>query len=288
MGRLGTVLALAMLCFGPMLGDAMAQEATPQRYTAEIARGLAAKMPDAKVTVLGEFELSVRRAEGRETRLQLRNRYNEYKTDPGRLGRIVADYHEGIEKPAVATVDRARIVPVIKNRAWLAGNERSLAARGVKSGGMPAQFLSEDYNDELVILYAMDEEKRTRYLMADEQIGVARKDLRKLAVENLDRLLPSVQLAQAGDIAMMTANGDYEASLLLLDQIWRGGKVKVNGDIVVAVPAKDVLLITGSKSRKGIAAVRELAAKYKAESRYEITDTLFVYRDGRFVKFTGK
>ena len=37
-----------------------------------------------------------------------------------------------------------------------------------------------------------------------------------------------------------------------------------------------------------IAAVRELAAKYKAESRYEITDTLFVYRDGRFVKFTGK
>ena len=33
---------------------------------------------------------------------------------------------------------------------------------------------------------------------------------------------------------------------------------------------------------------RELAAKYKAESRYDITDTLFVYRDGRFVRFTGK
>ena len=84
---------------------------------------------------------------------------------------------------------------------------------------------------------------------------------------------------------MMTAGGDYEASLLLFDDIWRGGKIKMNGDIVVAVPAKDVLLITGSNNRKGIAAVRELAAKYKAESRYEITDTLFVYRNGRFVKF---
>ena len=87
---------------------------------------------------------------------------------------------------------------------------------------------------------------------------------------------------------MMTAGGDYEASLLLFDDIWRGGKIKMNGDIVVAVPAKDALLITGSKSRKGIAAVRELAAKYKAESRYEITDTLFVYRNGRFVKFGRK
>ena len=283
MGWLGRMLALGMLCLGPMVGGALAQEATPQRYTAEIARGLAAKMPDVKITVLGEFELSVKRAEGRETRLQLRNRYNDYKTNPASLDSIVADYHEVIEKPAVATVDRARIVPVIKHRAWLADNVRGMKARGVN-----VQFLSEDYNDELVIIYAMDEEKRTRYLMANEEIGVARKDLRKLAVENLDRLLPSVQLQQAGDVGMMTANGDYEASLLLLDEIWRSGRIKMNGDIVVAIPAKDVLMVTGSKSRKGIAAVRELAAKYKAESRYEITDTLFVYRNGRFVRFTGK
>ena len=285
MGRLGTVLALAMLCLGPMLGDAMAQEATPQRYTAEVARGLAAKMPASKVEVVGELELSIKETNGRERRLNLRNLYGDYKNNPATLDAIVDSYYTALNKPASggAAFDHARIVPVIKDRAWLAGHERGLKARG-----MNAQFLSEDYNDELVILYAMDEEKRTRYLMANEEIGVARKDLRKLAVENLDRLLPSVQLQQAGDVAMMTANGDYEASLLLFDHIWRGGRIKMNGDIVVAIPAKDVLMITGSKSRKGIAAVRELAAKYKAGSRYDITDTLFVYRDGRFVRFTGK
>ena len=259
-----------------------------QRFTAEVARALGSKMPDAKITVLGALELSVKRAEGRETTLQLRNRYNEYKTDPGSLGKIVADYYELIEKPAVATVDRARIVPVIKDRAWLADNERGLAARGVKSGGMPARLLSETFTDELVILYAIDEANRMRYLMANETIGVERDKLRRLAIENLNRILPKIELHQGGDIAMMTAGGDYEASLLLFDDIWRGGKIKMNGDIVVAVPAKDVLLITGSKSRKGIAGVRELAAKYKAESRYEITDTLFVYRDGRFTKFGRK
>ena len=63
--------------------------------------------------------------------------------------------------------------------------------------------------------------------------------------------------------------------------------VKVDGDIIVAVPSKDVLLVTGSNNRKGIETLRVLAAKLKAESRYEITDTLFVYRDGRFTRFAG-
>jgi uncharacterized protein YtpQ (UPF0354 family) len=147
--------------------------------------------------------------------------------------------------------------------------------------------LSEDYNDELVIVYAMDEANRTRYLMANEEIGVARKDLRKLAVRNLDRLLPQVQLKHDGDVGLMTANGDYEASLLLFDEIWRGGKVKVDGDIVVAVPAKDALFITGSNNREGIARLRKAATELKAQSRYQLTDTLFVYRDGRFTRFDG-
>ena len=30
-----------------------------------------------------------------------------------------------------------------------------------------------------------------------------------------------------------------------------------------------------------------LAAKLKAESRYQLTDTLFVYRNGRFTRFDG-
>jgi uncharacterized protein YtpQ (UPF0354 family) len=55
---------------------------------------------------------------------------------------------------------------------------------------------------------------------------------------------------------MITAGGDYEASLLLFDDIWSGGQIKVEGDIVVAVPAKNVLLITGSQNRKGLAAAR--------------------------------
>jgi uncharacterized protein YtpQ (UPF0354 family) len=268
-----------------MLGDAMAQKATPQRYTAEVARALAAKMPDAKVTVLGEFELSVKETNGRERGLNLRNRYSDYRSKRATLDKIVDGYYAALNEPSsqeAATPAYKRIVPVIKDRTWLADNERSLKARGVT-----ASFLFDEFNDQLVIVYALDETNRMRYLMANERLPVERKDLRRLAVQNLGDILPDVQMRQLEGVILLKAGGDYEASLLLFDGIWRDGPVKVDGDIIVAVPSKDVLLVTGSNNRKGIETLRVLAAKLKAESRYEITDTLFVYRDGRFTRFAG-
>ena len=123
--------------------------------------------------------------------------------------------------------------------------------------------------------------------MTSEDVG-DRKELRKLAMQNLMRLLPKARMENIGDVTIITAGGDYEASLLLFDHFWAGGKIngqiEVKGDIVVAIPAKNVLLVTGSRSRKGLQVVREIAAK-EVQGPHRITDTLFVYRDGRFRKF---
>jgi uncharacterized protein YtpQ (UPF0354 family) len=91
-----------------------------------------------------------------------------------------------------------------------------------------------------------------------------------------------------GLVTMFSAGGDYEASLLLFDHIWSSGQVKVKGDIVVAVPAKDTLVVTGSQNRKGLDAMRKYVAEVVARDRYRLTDTLFVYRNGRFVRFGKK
>jgi uncharacterized protein YtpQ (UPF0354 family) len=122
--------------------------------------------------------------------------------------------------------------------------------------------------------------------MANEDTGVERAALRALAVDNLKRLLPKVEMRAHDDVfSMISAGGDYEASLLLFDDIWSSGQITVNGDIVVAIPAKDVLLVTGSRNRKGLEAVRKLTAEFAAKERYRLTESLFVFRKGRFVKF---
>ena len=73
-------------------------------------------------------------------------------------------------------------------------------ARIARRSGITAQLLFEEFNDELVILYAIDEANRMRYLMANETIGVERDKLRKLAIENLNRILPKIEMHQGGDI----------------------------------------------------------------------------------------
>jgi len=239
-------------------------------------------MPSSTVTVKGDLELEIRDPSGVERTVHLTNAYKEYLLDPTRIDSIVRTLAAAMLQPRKdqAGLDRSRIVPVIKDRQWLLDLQQTLKARGAEQ-----EHLSERFNNELVIIYAEDDPTRMRYLTTRDDIGVSRDELRALAVDNLRRMLPKIEMRSDGDILLITAGGDYEPSLLLIDEIWSGGQVKVNGDIVVAVPARDVLLVTGSRSRTGVKRLRELAAKFAAEGPYRLTDTLFVYRNGQFAKF---
>lgn len=270
------ILALlcVLLCAPTQAG---AQDA--RAYTEQVAQGLRARLPQATITVTGDFTLSIKGADGLETNLSTGNLHDDYKKNPANLGKIVEIYAKGVTERSGGKLDRARIIPVIKDRPWVESLQRSL-------GYEP---LFEEFNKELVVVYAEDSNSRTRYLRVDENVGVDRKDLRKLAVDNLEKLLPKIEMANIdGILTVFSAGGDYEASLLLFDHIWSSGQVQVKGDIVVAVPAKDALLVTGSQNRKGLAAMRKLVAEVTAQERYRLTDTLFVYRNGRFVKFGKK
>jgi len=90
-------------------------------------------------------------------------------------------------------------------------------------------------------------------------------------------------------MSMIVAGGSYEASLLLLDDVWSKGPVpaKVDGDVVVAIPARDLLMVTGSRNRAGVDRLRELATKFASTTPYRLTPVLFVYRNGRFARFDG-
>jgi uncharacterized protein YtpQ (UPF0354 family) len=284
--RLVAIVVL-VICWAGGVHAQGSQDLSARAFTERVAAGLAAKLPGSKATVAGDLQITIRRAEGSEIMLSVRNLYQDYKANPGNIGAIIDVYAAGLaEKPAraAAKLDATRIVPVIKDRQWLEDNRKALRAKAPN-----LEFLFEDFNDELVIVYAEDTASRTRYLMANEDPGIDRAALRQHAVDNLLRLLPKVEVRNHDDVfSLISAGGDYEASLLLDDNMWRGGQIKVNGDIVVAIPAKDVLLVTGSKNRKGLTMVRKLAAEFAGQGRYRLTDALFVYRNGRFVKFGRK
>jgi uncharacterized protein YtpQ (UPF0354 family) len=277
LGVLFSVVAICVAICAEML--------TPPAFTEEFARALARTRPSANVSVAGDLKLTIKETDGLVRNIQLNNAYNEYKLDPQRFGDLVATFSAIFSQSASkeAGLDRTRIIPVIKDRQWLDELHNTLKAKGVAQ-----QHLADRFNDELVIVYAQDDPNRMRYLTTQEDFGLSREELRSLAVANLKRVLPKIEMGRVGDVALMSAGGNYEASLLLIDDIWSSGQIQVNGDIVVAIPTRDTLLVTGSRSRSGLKLVRELTAKFKAQGPYELTDTLFRYRDGRFTKFGSR
>ena len=256
---LGVLFSVVAICVA-----VCAEMLTPPAFTQEFARALARTRPSANVSVAGDLRLMIKEPDGLVRSIQLSNAYSEYKLDPQRFDDLVGNFAAIFWQPAdqaAAGLDRTRIIPVIKDRQWLDELHNTLKAKGFAQ-----QHLADRFNDELVIVYAQqDDPNRMRYLTTQEDFGLSREELRSLAIANLKRVLPKIEMGRVGDVALMSAGGNYEASLLLIDDIWSSGQIQVNGDIVVAIPTRYTLLVTGSRSRSGLKLVRELTAKFKAQ-----------------------
>ena len=93
---------------------------------------------------------------------------------------------------------------MVKNRQWIDDNVRDLGQRVVD-----ADFVYDDLNADLVVVYAEDSENRVRYLTSNENLPVSREQLRDLALTNLDRLLPKIKMNLIEDgFAWFSAGGD--------------------------------------------------------------------------------
>jgi uncharacterized protein YtpQ (UPF0354 family) len=260
---------------------------SPREFTGEFAKALRQANPELKVAVVKDLELSLTTADGRESTSFLDNAYDTYKQDPEAkadvIKRFVAASLEGIVLVR-DEIDRTRIVPIIKDRPWLEETRQALLSRGVKEA---PEHVYEDFSSDLIILYAEDSPKNIRYLGPKdlELAKIQRSELRALASENLTRLLPKIERHGTNGLYMITSGGDYEASLLVLDSIWSSGQMDVNGDVVIAIPTRDLLLVTGSRNEQGIAKIRQMAREASTGGSYRLTQKLFVYRSGKFTEF---
>jgi len=152
--------------------------------------------------------------------------------------------------------------------------------------------LREQLSGDLYLTYALDhppsEDGSARFQPVTprlvRELGLDPAQLRARAVANLrvrrpDRALnwfPGVQAVTA------TVGGDLEAGLLLDEALLEELAQKVDGDLVVGIPARDVFTATGSRDEQGLAKLRWVADRVWARGDHLLSRHLLIRRDGRW------
>ena len=139
------------------------------------------------------------------------------------------------------------------------------------------------------VFFLVDDGNRYHYASHAEmaQAGLTPQTLLETGLRNLVRRVngqPGLKVAPNGAIHALLMGGDFEASLLLLDELWDGPlKQHAPGGFVVALPARDICAFADARSQEGIAELRELAAKVSARGDHTLTQTLYERRNGRWL-----
>jgi uncharacterized protein YtpQ (UPF0354 family) len=147
--------------------------------------------------------------------------------------------------------DASVIVPVIKRQAPPSDD--------VIVHAPEFRPISEKLVGELLVLYAFDWPGHFEYVSGHDcsTLGLDPDDLRKLSVRNLTRRRSKTEILRpSGAVHMIRLDGDLEASLLLVDHLWPQAARAIAGEMVVGVPSRDVLAVSGTGITGGIESLR--------------------------------
>jgi uncharacterized protein YtpQ (UPF0354 family) len=177
-----------------------------------------------------------------------------------------------------------RIYPMIKP----ASNEDNDTSTGIelKNSDLP---IIEPYLAELHVVYVIDNEGYYTYVNSDDlkQWNINKDSLSKTAMENLN-ILANGRAQFHGDstYGIIVLNGNFEASLMLSDGFWEAiAQTTKQKNLVIGIPAKDVLLITHLESSEGIRTLKQAINKIYEQGDHLITKWLFKRVAGVWSKF---
>ena len=254
-----------------------------REFTRLYAQAVAAELKTAKVQLAGRRHLKVQTTNGNSFELFLDNAWTDASKDPALRPEVCRRYIASLLAAQAAAgsaenelPDTNSIVAVVRGQAFL--------DQFRKYQDTTNALVSEPLVADIYVLYACDSEQGISYLSEGRRkaLGLELPALRELAMANLHRMLPSVKIAGSGPVFTVKADGTYESSLLLADQLWKDRAAAVTGDLVAAAPARDVLLFTGAGSPDGVEQIRLAVDKIHNGGSHLISKTLVVRRNEKW------
>lgn len=287
---------LAACCIGIIFAATIATAdalLSTAAFTDRYVEKVRADKPGVEILSQGELELDIE-VDGQTVSIGLDNAYRQYQSDPDGLDRILHAHVATIGnwRTTLDTETTGSIRPVIKSDDYLAQMRSMVAAQGGSGDELPLIYseLAEDLN----ILYVLDTEYSMSMIdrKSADEMRLSESGLRAIAVENLtdffaniETSVESLETSAGGVIAYLVADGNYEASAILIDGLIETLDASLQGELIVFVPARDLFIVTGTDEPGGYEAAYEVATSLFNESAYVISPHAYVIDDGKWVHY---
>lgn len=243
------------------------------------------RFPKEQFTLLNDSTILCK-SNAHDFRIFTDNAYIAYRDEPDSLPSVFDMYINASNDLFCprSPIDIHRIIPTIKSIEYLTKIQDLTREMGATK---KTDFVYEKYNDQLIIIYAEDNENSVQTLTHKdlENLSLNKDSLRVIATRNLDSLLTKIEKRGENGTYMITAGGNYEASIILLKYIFTKKNLLVNGDYVIAIPTRDILLVTGSKNQKGLNNIRKTAKEIFETGNYLVSQYLFKWDGNKFEPF---
>jgi hypothetical protein len=170
------------------------------------------------------------------------------------------------------SIDFSRVLPFLAP-AFSPDDTAPLRVYGSRDGPV-----TRGLSSSLVVQYTLDDPGALVFIRERDVAEAAREMLHLQALENLRARVARRRLRfeLRAAICFAKLDGEHEASLLLLDELWDPPTrvTDPEGELVVAAPARDVLAFAGSSA---IPDLRQLA------ERSSLSPEIFVRRQASWV-----
>lgn len=246
-------------------------------FSQEFAKRLIQKVDGLKIYSINGLEIQTEFENSNQYKHFLNNCYSEYLREPEDIDEILVKYlnsSDSLYKPN-ETLSINNILPVIKDKRFI---ESVIEI----NPDFEKNHTYEKYNDELFIFYVEDTETNINYLTQEDfgNLNIEQSELKKIAIENLSNSIEIVKHGENGYF-MLLADGNFESSLILLD-IWHKENFNVNGEIVVGIPSRDLLIVTGKNDSENIERLNKTIIEINENGDHLVSTKLFEHRNGKF------
>lgn len=187
------------------------------------------------------------------------------------LNKIFGKRIDDSKKKNQPTIDLNKIYPIIKGKT----------SNGTTPG---LENIDEPVNVELVdnlsICFALDKGDSFEYINKKDLKNIDKQldEIKTIAIDNLVQYFNRKGVSIEGDENMLMVKFDHnmESSLLLVDSLWTQIIARLKDELIIAVPSRELLLITTKSNDTAINQLREGAIDLYSSGRYKLTQNLLI------------